>query len=103
MLRVTVEMLPLGDESKKYLLGVLDIANTGQGTPTRGTYSVRASKRGSSDTKSRPWRKSVVKDFPRKRLGVWDLLMSCLVSLCNDRITNSGVSIRPVDTEDGLE
>lgn len=103
MLRVTVELLQHGDENKKSLLGVLDIANTGTGTPTSGTYSVRASRRGSADTKGRPWRAAVVKDFPRQRLGVWDLLMTCLISLCAERVNGKGVSIRPVQMEEGLE
>lgn len=38
MIRITVELLPLGSESRKRLLGTMEIVNTGKGTATTGHY-----------------------------------------------------------------
>ena len=38
MIRVTIELLPRGDESRKRTLGVLNIANDGTGTKQVGNY-----------------------------------------------------------------
>jgi hypothetical protein len=38
MLRVTVELLPCGDESRRRTLASMDIANDGTGTRTVGNY-----------------------------------------------------------------
>ena len=40
MLRCTIELLPHGDETRKRLIGVVEIANDGTGTPTVGNYRV---------------------------------------------------------------
>ncbi len=72
MVRVTVEMLPHGDESKRYLLGVADIANDGTGTITHGNYV------SSFRYKDRVWATLVVRGFPRKSRNVWYLLYECL-------------------------
>lgn len=41
-LRVTVELIPHGDESRKRKVTVVDIANDGTGTHEVGNYDVRA-------------------------------------------------------------
>ncbi|HSW00035.1 MAG TPA: hypothetical protein VLI39_07675 [Sedimentisphaerales bacterium] len=41
-LRVTVELIPYGDESRKRTVAVVDIANDGTGTHEVGNYDVRA-------------------------------------------------------------
>jgi len=41
-LRVTVELIPRGDESRKRKVAVVDIANDGTGTHEVGNYDVRA-------------------------------------------------------------
>jgi hypothetical protein len=65
MLRITIELLPHGDESRKQHLGTIEIANVG-GTQTRGNYRVRLSKRGKP---KQLWKEGSVNEFPRKRLG----------------------------------
>jgi hypothetical protein len=40
MLRCTIELVPRGDESRKRVIGLVEIANTGTGTLERGNYSV---------------------------------------------------------------
>jgi hypothetical protein len=41
MLKITVELWPFGSEVHKKTLAVMDIANDGTGTATRGNYKVR--------------------------------------------------------------
>lgn len=41
-LRITVELIPRGDESRKRKVAVVDIANDGTGTHEVGNYDVRA-------------------------------------------------------------
>jgi hypothetical protein len=41
-LRVTIELIPRGDESRKRKVAVVDIANDGTGTHEVGNYDVRA-------------------------------------------------------------
>ena len=40
MLRCTSELVPKGDESRKRVIGLVEIANTGTGTLERGNYGV---------------------------------------------------------------
>lgn len=40
MLRCTIELVPKGDESRKRVIGLVEIANTGTGTLERGNYGV---------------------------------------------------------------
>ena len=41
MLKVTLEIVPFGDERLKRRLGVLEIANDGSGTALSGSYDLR--------------------------------------------------------------
>lgn len=82
MLRVTVELLPLGDENTKRHLGTIEIANDGTGTKSRGNYMVRTAIRGQP---KQTWRRGVVEGFPRLELGVYDLLLRALVGTVGDR------------------
>jgi hypothetical protein len=43
MIRITIEMLPHGDESRKRHMGTMEIANDATGTGTAGNYRVRLS------------------------------------------------------------
>lgn len=45
MLRVTVELIPHGDESKRETIGELEIWNTGFGTKEIGIYDAQISER----------------------------------------------------------
>jgi len=82
MLVVTVEIWPFGKEENKRHLGTAKIWNMGTGTMTRGDYKATLSK------VNRPgcvWRGGQVKDFPRKRLGAWDLLYRVLHNIVGKR------------------
>lgn len=79
MIRVTIEMLPRGNEARKYTLGTLTIHNDG-GTATQGEYeAVAYGKRGQR------WRTARVGGFPRKRLLAFDLLYRVLREMCGGR------------------
>ena len=75
MLRVTVELLPFGDESAKKTLTTFDIANNGTGNLNLdyGNYDVRL------DYLDR-WYRNVVTDHPRE-LPVLQLVYQALSGL----------------------
>lgn len=77
MIRIEAWLWPKGDASAKRSLGAAEIANVG-GTETVGEYAVRLLTAGA---KPRTYRLGKVIDFPRKRLGVWDLLLRALVNV----------------------
>ena len=68
MIRVTIELIPRGDESKKKNLGVVEIANDGQGTTTHGNYMVRLCKFGRP---THTWIKGVVQNKSFKKSLKW--------------------------------
>jgi len=82
MIRITIEMLPKGDEQKGRLLGRAIIANDASGTETRGNYRCTIFKLGTTAI----WKTSAVANFPRKKFGCWDLLLACLVAAIGDRL-----------------
>jgi len=86
MIRVTVEMLPGGNEERKYHLGTAYIANDGETSAntngSRGSYEVVLSKRGQPES---IWKAGRVFNFPRKRLLMWDLLYRALKETVGDR------------------
>lgn len=71
MIVVKVEMWPHGDESRKYRLGEMRIANDGTGSQGTGSYdAVMLGKRG-----RRLGRTPVkIAGFPRLRKDVWHLV-----------------------------
>ncbi len=83
MIRVTVELLPHGDESRKRHLGTATIANDGTGTTTHGNYNIRLSRRGQPDS---VWKTGRLTGFQRKRLLVWDLLLLALAATVGQRM-----------------
>ena len=82
MIKVTVELLPFGDESKKKHLGIAYISNDGSGQENLGNYKVTLSKMGKPNE---TWKLGTVIDFPRKKLGGWDLLYRALQDVVGDR------------------
>ena len=80
MLRVTVELLSARDGSRK-VLGVAEICNDGTGTPQRGNYLAKFSRRGGHGV----WKRVELANFPRQRLLAWDLLFCCLKGICEKR------------------
>ncbi len=83
MIRIIVELLPKGDESRKRHLGTAEIINDGTGTRTEGNYCVRLSKWGLPNV---TWRTGTVVGFPRLQLGPWDLLMCALMTVVGGRM-----------------
>lgn len=71
MIRVTVELVPRGDESRALILARGVIANDGSGTLRRGNYRFALSQQRRLTVTAR---KGEVKDFPRLSKNVWHLL-----------------------------
>lgn len=97
MIRVNIEMWPRGDKSRAYHLGTVEIANDGTGSGDRGNYMVRAARR---DSPLRDWRREAVKDFPRRSLGPYDLLLRALVAVVgprNRRVIDGLADVQPSD------
>ena len=67
MLRVTLEMVPFGQEESKYTIGVVEIGNTGTGTSEFGNYVVAHD--GEVVGK--------IRRYPREQ-GAWKLVNRCL-------------------------
>lgn len=75
MLVVHFELWPNGYEFRKRNLGTVRIVNTGEGGPAAGDYAATLSVRGHPD---QIWKNIYLADFPRKRLGAYDLLYRVL-------------------------
>ena len=80
MLRITVELVPWGVESRARIIATGTIANTGMGTPTRGDYRIEL-----RDAAGRKWKTGHIENFPRKRLLAWDLLYRALGKVVGGR------------------
>lgn len=68
MIRVTVQLIPKGNEDAARTLGVLEIANDGTGTVRKGNYN------GTLQAEYTRGRKGRVLDFDRKTQSVWSLV-----------------------------
>ena len=86
MIRVTIEMVPKGDESRKRHLGTAIIANDGTGARGRGNYNVRLSRRGSPDS---TWKTARITGFRRLQHGAYDLLLLALAATVGQRFLKS--------------
>jgi hypothetical protein len=82
MIRVTIELLPLGLEKNKRHLGTAEIWNDVTGDNQTGNYKFKLSKWG--DVKA-TWKSGEIKGFPRQARGAWDLLYLCLKSALEGR------------------
>lgn len=71
MLRITIELVPGGDETRKRHLGTAEIINDASGNIDLGNYTVRLSRMGNPTA---TWRCGRVKGFRRQVYGPWDLL-----------------------------
>lgn len=71
MIRITVELVPLGIESRKRILAQGTIINTGSGTLWRGNYRYWLSQSKRLNAVSR---EGEVRNFPRQAKNVWHLL-----------------------------
>jgi hypothetical protein len=72
VIRVTVELVPHGIESRKRLVGMLHIVNRGDGTKRRGNYDYYL------DSTREQMRAGQVWDFPRLSRHVWYLIARVL-------------------------
>lgn len=82
MIVCTIELWPLGDELQKESLGKVIIVNNGEGTLTHGDYNVIMLTR---HNPPRVWRRGKIENFPRQRLGAYDLLLRALLCICKTR------------------
>lgn len=71
MIRVTIEMVPRGDESKARIIAQGRIFNDGSGTFQRGNYGYWLSQSRRLTVASR---EGSVRNFPRSAKNVWHLL-----------------------------
>lgn len=74
MIRVTVELFPNGDETRRRVLTEFDIANDGTGTEMRGNYKVRK-------TPKDKWLENAVQEYPRQAYNVRWLVFYALEAL----------------------
>ena len=81
MIVIKIELHPKGNSKKAQLLYKGIITNDATGTPSRGNYFVQL-----YDKAGRLWKEGHVKNFPRKQLLAWDLLLWSLVTLLKERI-----------------
>jgi len=84
MLRITIELVPFGVDSRAKVIATGTIANTGTGTPASGDYRIEL-----RDAAGRKWKSGHIGGFPRKRLLAWDLLYRALGKLVGNRNPSS--------------
>lgn len=84
MIVIRLEMWPGGREENKYALGTGTITNVG-GSDERGQYRIQLQKSARYAKTPGVWKRAVVINFPRLRLGPWDLLLRGLIACCGDR------------------
>ena len=82
MIRITIELLPLGSEIGKRHLGTAEIVNDGTGTAIISNYDVRLSKWGAPKS---TWKKTRVVGFNRRKRGPWDLFYVALRNAIGSR------------------
>jgi hypothetical protein len=82
MIRVTIQMIPRGDETKARHLGTVEIANDGTGNAQSGNYKVRLSR---MDSATNAWKTGAITGFDRIRRGPHDLLLMALLSIVGPR------------------
>lgn len=75
MLRVTIELVPFGDESRAREIGTMLIANDGEGTYAKGNYAYVY---GYTDRRGVRFSTGTVKNFYRNQ-GAWALIKKILV------------------------
>ena len=68
MIRITIELVPYGDESRRKIIGTGEIVNDGTGTKAIGNYRYWLS------DGNGVFSKGSVENFPRLSGDCWDLL-----------------------------
>ena len=90
MIRITVELVPMGREDLAFVMARGQIFNDGRGSRARGNYIASLSRvshypPGAPKDKGGWWKETKIVEFPRTRLGVWDLLFRALRELVGRR------------------
>lgn len=83
MLKITIELIPHGNEEKKEIIAIGKIWNDGTGTKEVGNYQVRLYKNGEPN---KVWRSGSLEGFQRLTHGAWDLLCLALTATLHDRL-----------------
>jgi hypothetical protein len=81
MINIELEMFPYGFKENKYNIGKIKITNDASGTKTIGHYDVVFYQKGGQKI----WRQTRVENFPRLRLGIYDILFRALKNVCEER------------------
>lgn len=87
MIYIRIEMWPGGFKERARLLGEGTITNTG-GNPDRCDYELELKKSpeyAKPGNVGKPWKRGLVSNFPRLKLGPWDLLLRGLAAAIGDR------------------
>lgn len=82
-LRVTVELIPHGDESRKKVIGIMDIVNNCKGTTELGSYDISLSGPVIGSSSHDIWRGGNLAGFKRSR-GYWSCVRECLNAVETD-------------------
>lgn len=77
MLRVTIELVPYGDETRKKKIGEMVLANDGDGTGKKGNYEAWTA---ADDWSKEPARYGVLKNYDRSQ-SVWELMRLMLEAI----------------------
>ena len=80
MIVITIELWRKRNPKDKVHLGTAIITNTGEGTRTKGNYKAILINKA-----RRKWKTTKIKNFPRQKLLVWDLLYRILRKLFQER------------------
>jgi hypothetical protein len=83
MIEITVRMIPQGDQARAYIKGVMRIANDGTGTKSSGNYKVFVSRQNQPE---KEWKSTRFQGFPRRVLGVWQLIYCALLACGVDEV-----------------
>lgn len=84
MLVIKVELWPLGVEEEAQPMGTMTITNDRTGGHGKGNYDIKIYKWEDKGI----WKKGRIEDFPRVKLGPWDLLYRALKSVVGYRNEN---------------
>ena len=81
MLRITVEIVPHGDESKKTVFAVAEIALEAVSDDMKvGKYNTKTSHTGKWYRPGKWWKNGVLEGFHRLTRSPWELITYCLAT-----------------------
>ena len=83
MIRVTVDLVPHGEEDGKKVIGILEIWNNATGTSEKGNYCFRISE----ESEPNIWLCGKISGFPRLQSQSWHLIYLCLKNILEEKQT----------------